>query len=382
MKGQLIMGKSNSFYNINNNLIKAVIRGNNNTVINPHKITELFINGNNNNIEIVRGGKINNIKVFGNNNEIRIKNNSYSNYLDQGIGNSIIRNNNNIPFLAPNPMFFNNNINLDRFNPPFHPRPFNPQNRVVDNIMNKLEEHNYYYISPVLKNENEECSLCAEAFYDNQKVKIFTCKKHVFHSNCLKDYIKNTIDNLKCPKCNQSFNVNNNTSIDNGMESPIFLNINAPPLNPRHYFLRHNRIMQGRPRRNVINHFHEDDSDDDDLNEFRYLNLSERVRNLLQRIDEIGSHLNSLKKGLDKNILDNMEISKIKDVDKLDADKKKCTICLEDYVNGDNSIALPCIHIFHANCIKTWLKENNSCPICKNEIKYENEELDLNGEFQ
>ena len=62
--------------------------------------------------------------------------------------------------------------------------------------------------------------------------------------------------------------------------------------------------------------------------------------------------------------------------------KKKCTICLEDYVNGDNSIALPCIHIFHANCIKTWLKENNSCPICKNEIKYENEELDLNGEFQ
>ena len=93
------------------------------------------------------------------------------------------------------------------------------------------------------------------------------------------------------------------------------------------------------------------------------------------------SHLNSLKKGLDKNILDNMEISKIKDVDKLDADKKKCTICLEDYVNGDNSIALPCIHIFHANCIKTWLKENNSCPICKNEIKYENEELDLNGEF-
>ena len=111
------------------------------------------------------------------------------------------------------------------------------------------------------------------------------------------------------------------------------------------------------------------------------ITLSDRVRNLLQRLGEINSHLNKSKKGLDKNIIDNMEISIIKDVEKLDADKKKCIICLEEYVNGDNSIALPCIHIFHANCIKTWLKDNNSCPICKNEIKYENEELDVNGEF-
>ena len=61
MKGQLIIGKHYSFYNINNNLIKVVIRGNNNIVVNPHKIIELIINGNHNNIDIVRGGKINNI---------------------------------------------------------------------------------------------------------------------------------------------------------------------------------------------------------------------------------------------------------------------------------------------------------------------------------
>ena len=80
--------------------------------------------------------------------------------------------------------------------------------------------------------------------------------------------------------------------------------------------------------------------------------------------------------GLNKEILDNIEISKIKDVGKLDNDKKKCTICLEDYVNGDDSIALPCIHIFHANCIKTWLKNQNTCPICKYEIKYEIENIE------
>ena len=56
--------------------------------------------------------------------------------------------------------------------------------------------------------------------------------------------------------------------------------------------------------------------------------------------------------------------------------KKKCTICLEEYVNGDDSIALPCIHIFHADCIKTWLKNKNTCPICKFEIKYDMEDIE------
>ena len=78
-------------------------------------------------------------------------------------------------------------------------------------------------------------------------------------------------------------------------------------------------------------------------------------------------------KGFDKNFLDSLEINKIKDVNKLDDDKKKCTICLEEYVNGDESIILPCIHLFHANCIKTWMENNKTCPLCNSEIKYQME---------
>ena len=115
-----------------------------------------------------------------------------------------------------------------------------------------------------------------------------------------------------------------------------------------------------------------------DVDDFIYLNdTNRRISYVFNPLFESLSRLD--KKGLDKNILENMEISKIKDVDKLDNDKKQCMICLENYINGDESIALPCIHIFHANCIKTWLKDNKSCPICKYEIKYDAEELDVEG---
>ncbi|WRX10408.1 zinc finger protein [Theobroma cacao] len=42
-----------------------------------------------------------------------------------------------------------------------------------------------------------------------------------------------------------------------------------------------------------------------------------------------------------------------------------CCICQEDYVNGEELGKLDCGHDFHFNCIKQWLVQKNSCPICK-----------------
>ncbi|XP_057794456.1 probable E3 ubiquitin-protein ligase RHG1A isoform X2 [Salvia miltiorrhiza] len=47
------------------------------------------------------------------------------------------------------------------------------------------------------------------------------------------------------------------------------------------------------------------------------------------------------------------------------AETEPCSICREEYNNGEDLGALECGHDFHADCIKQWLMHKNLCPICK-----------------
>ena len=45
----------------------------------------------------------------------------------------------------------------------------------------------------------------------------------------------------------------------------------------------------------------------------------------------------------------------------------ECVICLEDFEDGESCQVLPhCKHIFHTNCIDHWLRNNPTCPVCRN----------------
>lgn len=43
--------------------------------------------------------------------------------------------------------------------------------------------------------------------------------------------------------------------------------------------------------------------------------------------------------------------------------QKSCYICLEDFVLGDGLSELPCNHVFHKNCLRSWAMHHNSCPL-------------------
>ncbi|KAJ9182750.1 hypothetical protein P3X46_006708 [Hevea brasiliensis] len=45
----------------------------------------------------------------------------------------------------------------------------------------------------------------------------------------------------------------------------------------------------------------------------------------------------------------------------------ECAICLEEFKEGEKCRMLvpSCVHIFHKDCIDTWLSEDTRCPLCR-----------------
>ena len=208
--------------------------------------------------------------------------------------------------------FNNNNIDDINFIPNINN---NNNNRRNDNNSNRIHIDQYYYnnvINPNNNNNNVNINLDGrmEIREGGPNVEVNT-----FQNN------NNNIESLNVRPYSRIRYINNNNN--------NFLNYNSD--NPN-IPIRTNRII--RPR-------------------FRLFPFGNN------------NYRDNTVRATDEEILNNLPETQIEDVSKLDQEKKNCVICLEDFKNGDKAIILPCIHIFHNNCIKFWLKTKNTCPICK-----------------
>ncbi|XP_071630599.1 uncharacterized protein [Temnothorax longispinosus] len=48
---------------------------------------------------------------------------------------------------------------------------------------------------------------------------------------------------------------------------------------------------------------------------------------------------------------------------------EKCTICLSEFEDCERVRRLPCMHLFHIDCVDRWLCTNKRCPICRVDIE-------------
>ena len=77
-------------------------------------------------------------------------------------------------------------------------------------------------------------------------------------------------------------------------------------------------------------------------------------------------------KMIDPRIFNSLPENEIEDSSKLPEDQRNCVICLGDFQDKELIIRLPCLHVFHSDCVKSWLGTHNSCPTCKFELTFEN----------
>ncbi|KAK4567175.1 hypothetical protein RGQ29_003128 [Quercus rubra] len=42
-----------------------------------------------------------------------------------------------------------------------------------------------------------------------------------------------------------------------------------------------------------------------------------------------------------------------------------CSICLNDFCDGSEVMVMPCLHLYHKDCIVRWLETSHLCPLCR-----------------
>ncbi|KDP33739.1 hypothetical protein JCGZ_07310 [Jatropha curcas] len=42
-----------------------------------------------------------------------------------------------------------------------------------------------------------------------------------------------------------------------------------------------------------------------------------------------------------------------------------CIVCMEGFRSSVGGKRIPCGHIYHSDCISSWLCRSNSCPLCR-----------------
>ncbi|KAK7311653.1 hypothetical protein RJT34_09926 [Clitoria ternatea] len=48
-----------------------------------------------------------------------------------------------------------------------------------------------------------------------------------------------------------------------------------------------------------------------------------------------------------------------------------CAVCLDEYHDNDNLRFIPkCNHVFHLDCIDTWLDSHSTCPVCRANLNH------------
>ena len=344
----------NNNNSINNNNNNNLINNNNNFDNNFSIFEENNINENQNyiNPQLQNLNSINFINENNNQNNINNINNNNQNNINNNI------NNNNQNFINNNQNFINNIENnnnnsesaFDKFNISYFfsnlPNPFqNSQNKDQkkdDKDNNQIAPENLSEEERERRNKLEEQRLYEKKIlgiiHDESEIKVEDKRSM---GQKVKDYFGNNPDNILAV-----------------VDVIGCLVLNGPSIGRT--ILRVGRFV-GNNIMSIGSGGNEDANANENINSEEYQNM---IRN----------HPELKKKNKDmETIIKFLPVSVVKEIKENENNddrnnNRKCVICLCDFEVGEEVTALPCLHVFHTECIASWIKAHCHCPICKFDV--------------
>ena len=201
------------------------------------------------------------------------------------------------------------------------------------------------------------CHLCKKEFshkYENDDIKCPYCLK----TFC--ELIENEdISNASHPSHFEAFNINNlnnQNNLNNSQNINGENNINIT--NNLNHFNRRAELFRRR-----ANHIAEILS-----NYFFIQNQDDNIDNIINHImlhdtNKYGNPPAS-KKAVESLKKYKINEEKIKEF----GFENSCAVCKDEFNIGEECLSMPCNHYFHGDCLIPWLKERNSCPVCRYEL--------------
>ena len=87
---------------------------------------------------------------------------------------------------------------------------------------------------------------------------------------------------------------------------------------------------------------------------------------IIQNHDENLENLENVKNIVIQEELDKIQISEFSDIK---TDEKQCSICLDDFEPSSKIRLINCKHLFHSECLDTWLLQHDyKCPHCREKV--------------
>ena len=245
-------------------------------------------------------------------------------------------------------------------------------NNVSENEIKQAEEENkklkmeLNQKNNVLKDYNARIKILQEELYQIKKQKDIKNKNSEGNSNNYSSHQNNFISN-EIP-FNHPFQNNNFINL---FFDDIFPRRNVRIINPNFNPGDYEDYYEDKNINNQINnHFNYNNNNDDDskieqdIIEQLYPDPDKMTYEQLLELEE---KVGNVSKGLTKAQIKKIprfiyQKNKYKNID------NKCVVCQYEFKNGENITKLNCGHVFHTDCVDTWLSKNKVCPMCHKEI--------------